>query len=302
MNAQKKIKKTAIPYFDDINVFLASIPAEQRTNDPLFYCYRLKELESNIMYKPPFRRGFYFVGLLTNAEKTKINYDNTSIDNLNSLIVFQSPGLIYSFYRDSATHGYLIYFKPQCFSYFKPSFEKEFPFFNVHHTDFYKINHKKFQELTPYFEEVFSAYESSKNHTIASLKLLAFLYQLKELAVFNDVWQERMATPQQILLQKFITLINTHYIEKKKVEDYATMLYVTSNHLSQSVKESSGKNALFYINDRILTEAKSLIIYTDLSIAEITYKLDFSDPANFGKFFKKHTGLTPQEYRREKVK
>lgn len=127
-----KRKKEVIPYFDDINEFLASIPAEKRTSDPLFYCYRLSQMETNPMYKPPFRRGFYFLGLLTNAERTKITYDNTSIANLNSLIVFQSPGLVYSFYRDSETHGYFIYFKSQCLSWFKPSIEKEFPFFNMH--------------------------------------------------------------------------------------------------------------------------------------------------------------------------
>jgi AraC family transcriptional activator of pobA len=293
--------KTIIPYFDDINAFLASIPAEKRTADPQFYCYRLLHTETDVMYKPPFRRGFYFLGLLTGAEKTKITYDNTSIGNLNSLIVFQSPGLVYSFYRDSATHGYLIYFKPECLSYFKPSIEKEFPFFNMHHTDFYKIGYDKYLEFAPCFEEVFSAYEHSNNHTIASLKLLALLYQLKGHAVFHDVWQERLASPQQLLVRNFINLINTHYIEVKKVEEYARMLHVTANHLSQCVKESSGKNALSFINQRILAEAKSLISYTDLTMAEIAYKLDFSDPANFGKFFKKHEGTTPQEYRQGEI-
>lgn len=81
------------------------------------------------------------------------------------------------------------------------------------------------------------------------------------------------------------------------MEEYAEMLFVTPNHLSQTIKSTSGKNALSYINERITSEAKSLISYTELSIAEIAYKLDFSDPANFGKFFKKQTGLTPLEFR-----
>jgi AraC family transcriptional activator of pobA len=74
------------------------------------------------------------------------------------------------------------------------------------------------------------------------------------------------------------------------------MLFISSNHLSQSIKSVSGKNALSYINERVLTEAKSFIIYTDFSIAEIAYKLNFSDPANFGKFFKKQMGVTPLKF------
>ena len=291
------MKVPEIPYYADINTFLASTSVDARTDDPLFYCLRLRENEGGIVYKPPFKRGFYFVGLLTAAQRTNITYDDTKVNDLTSLIVFQSPGLVYSFYRDSRTYGYLIYFKPPCFSYFKPSFEKEFPFFSMLNTGFFRLTDEKFGELSPHFEEVFTAYDSSKDHTIASLKLLALLYQIKAFSIFNNVLQERMATPQQVLIKKYITLINTHYIEKKKVEDYADMLFVTPNHLSQTVKSVTGKNALHFVNERILAEAKSLINYTELGIAEISHKLDFSDPSNFGKFFKKHAGITPLEFR-----
>jgi len=289
-----------IPYYDDINEFLATLPVSYRTLNPLFGCYRLMESKDGDVYKPPFKRGFYFVGLLTNAQKSKITYDNTPTNDLSSLIVFQSPGLVYSFHRDISTSGYLIYFKSQCFPYFQPTLESEFPFFSIQHTDFYKLTNEKFVELLPLFEDVFSAHEKSNDYTIASLKLLTLLYQLKELAIFNNDAQGRMANPQQILMKKFVILVNTHYIEKNKVNDYAEMLSVSSNHLSQTVKMVSGRNALSYINERLIREAKSLIQYTDLSIAEIAYRLDFSDPANFGKFFKKHVRETPIEFRKRR--
>jgi AraC-like DNA-binding protein len=96
--------------------------------------------------------------------------------------------------------------------------------------------------------------------------------------------------------------VNNFYIEKRTIEDYAAMLHVTPNYLSQSVKTASDKNALSYINERMLEEAKSIIQFTDLDIAEIAYRLNFSDPANFGKFFKKHTNQTPLEFRKSKQK
>ena len=67
-----------------------------------------------------------------------------------------------------------------------------------------------------------------------------------------------------------------------------------------SVKQISGKNALAFIAERLAAEAKSLIQYTDFEIAEIAYQLNFSDPANFGKFFKKQVGLAPSEFRKQR--
>lgn len=293
-----------IPFYKEINDFLSSISSDYKTKNPNFYCLRLKENEGPISnYKPPFRKDFYFIALVSNAGKTKITYDNTNITKLNSFLVFQSPGLLYSFYRDNSANGYLLYFKKECFSFFRPEFEKEFPFFNLLHTNFFKLNESKFQEFAPHFEEVFTDYEKSSDsqHKVATIKLLALLYQLKEFTNAFKQWEESFTSPQQILLQKFIQLVNNFYIEKRTLEEYATLLNVTPNHLSQSIKIASGKNASGYINERILSEAKSLIQYTDIDIAEIAYQLNFSDPANFGKFFKKQTAQTPLEYRKQSI-
>ncbi len=166
------MNKPIIPYYKEINDFLKDIPSDYRTENPNFFCLRLKENEGSINnYKPSFRKDFYFVALITNAGKTKITYDNTNVTQLDSFLVFQSPGLLYSFFRDNSANGYLIYFKSECFSFFKPSFEKEFPFFNVLHTKFFKLNQIKYKTFAPHFEEVFSAYEKSADnkHTIATV-------------------------------------------------------------------------------------------------------------------------------------
>jgi AraC family transcriptional activator of pobA len=68
------------------------------------------------------------------------------------------------------------------------------------------------------------------------------------------------------------------------------------------VKDASKRNALSFINERIMSEAKSLIQFTEFDVAEIAHQLNFSDPANFGKYFKKHAGQTPLEFRKSKAK
>jgi AraC family transcriptional regulator, transcriptional activator of pobA len=295
-------QRKSIPFYTEINDFLQSITPDLKTNNPNFYCFELKPNdEGTVNYKSPFRKGFYFIGLVTNAGKTEITYDTTNVTNLNSFLVFQSPNLTYSFLRDNSAKGYLIYFKPECFSFFKPEFEKEFPFFNILHTNFFKLNSNKLKEFEIPFKEVITTYESVKDNInrVASVKLLALLYQLKEFTTAASQWEQGFVAPQQILLQKFIQLVNNYYIEKRTVEEYASLLFVTPNHLSHTIKMVSNKNALSFINERLIAEAKSLIKHTELDIAEITYQLNFSDPANFGKFFKKSVGLTPLEFRKK---
>jgi AraC family transcriptional activator of pobA len=295
--------KPGIPFYKEINDFLESIPSIYRTENPLFYCLRVRQNSNEGInnYKPPFKKGFYFIGLVTNAGDTKITYDNTNVTKLDSFMVFQSPGHLYSFHRDNSAHGYLIYFKAECFSFFRPEFEKEFPFFNVLQTNFFKLNQAKFIEFAPHFEEIFAAYEKpgSNQYQVASMKLLALLYQMKEFTLAFNQWEQGFTSPQQLLLQKFLALVNNYYIEKRTVEEFAELLNITPHHLSQSVKSASGNNALSFINDRIMTEAKTLINFTNYGIAEIAYQLNFSDPANFGKFFKKHAGITPMEFRKK---
>jgi AraC family transcriptional regulator, transcriptional activator of pobA len=300
---QMQQKNFSVPLYKNINDFLASIHSTFRTTNDDFFCLPLQPNSSTDTYKTAFKRDFYYVGLVTNAGVTTITYDATSVTDLNSFLVFQSPGLLYSFNRDKAANGYLIYFKKELFSFFKPLFENEFPMFDMLHTNFFKLNQAKFAIFEPHFKDVFVAYENATDkHNIAAVKLLALLYQLKEFTkTFNQV-EESFKTAQQILLQKFVQLINNFYIEKRTIEEYADLLSVTPNHLSQSVKLASGKNALSFINDRIMVEAKSMIQFSRLDIAEIAYQLDFSDTSNFGKFFKKYADVTPVEYRKQVAK
>ena len=296
-----KKTKTALPYYTEINDFLASIPWPGRTTNPDFYCLRLKQLDQvRQVYRPPFKRSFYFFALLFNSGKIEVNYGDQTVHDPDSYLVFHSPNLVYSFSHNNSLEGYIIYFKPECFSFFKPGFQQQFPLFDVLHTNLFKFDHAIFEQLAPHFEDVFTAYERSDKaqHMEARVKLLGLLYSLEDFALEKkkDV---RPATTQQILLRKFIELINNHYIDKRTVQEYADMLSITANYLSQSVKQVSGKNALSFIAERLAAEARSLIQYTSFEISEVAYQLNFSDPANFGKFFKKQVGLWPSEFRRQ---
>lgn len=294
--------KPTLPFYTEINDFLASIPWPGRTENPDFYCLRLGPLEEPqvSVYRPPFKRAFYFFALLFNSGKVNVSYDEELVEDPDSYLVFHSPNLVYSFAHNNALSGYIIYFKPEAFSFFRPGFHQQFTLFDQFRTNLFRFDHATFNQLAPHFEAVFSAYEQSDRdkHLEARLKLLGLLCHLEGFALERN----QKALPvgrQQLLIRDFIQLIESNYIHKRSVKEYADLLSVTANYLSQSVKQVSGRNALSFITERVAVEARSLVRYTDMEISRIAYQLEFSDPTNFGKFFKKHAGLSPSAFRKQ---
>lgn len=100
------------------------------------------------------------------------------------------------------------------------------------------------------------------------------------------------------LTLRFMKILNENLRNERTVQFYADVLCITSGHLSKVLKEVSGKTANQLIDDAVIMEAKILLGNPSLSIAEITQELEFSDQSFFGKFFKKHTGFSPTEFRK----
>lgn len=99
------------------------------------------------------------------------------------------------------------------------------------------------------------------------------------------------------VLKKFIRLIFDNYKEQHEVSFYAKELYMTPGNLSRIIKAFSGKTAGKWISDTIIAESKMLLRKPNINIQQVSDELHFGDQSSFGKFFKKHTGLTPMEYR-----
>ena len=111
-----------------------------------------------------------------------------------------------------------------------------------------------------------------------------------------------VAPPQnQLILYNFRKLVNTYFAEKHLPKEYASLLYITPNHLNALCKDLLGKPAGEIIRDRVLLEAKRLLVNDSVSIGEIAAQLNFADNAHFTKFFKKQTDLTPELFRQRSI-
>lgn len=100
-----------------------------------------------------------------------------------------------------------------------------------------------------------------------------------------------------LLLHEFMQLVNTQYLTHRQVQDYADSLGVSAGHLSDTVSDLTGLTAIRIIHERTILEAKRILIHTDQTVSQIAIALSFNDPSYFGRFFKRMTGETPQQFR-----
>lgn len=96
---------------------------------------------------------------------------------------------------------------------------------------------------------------------------------------------------------KFITLLSENFKRERTVGFYAEQMCVTPKYLSLLIKDFSGKSAAEWIDSYVITEAKTLLRYSTMSIQEVAYELNFSSQSFFGKYFKHLTGMSPSEYK-----
>ena len=105
-----------------------------------------------------------------------------------------------------------------------------------------------------------------------------------------------------ITVKKFMLLIEVNYQQNLKVSDYADMLSITANHLTQLVKQITGKTTNEILQEKNILEIKRQLLYTNLTVTEIASQMNFADQSYLTKYFKKCTGQTPLQYRTESMK
>jgi AraC-like DNA-binding protein len=139
-------------------------------------------------------------------------------------------------------------------------------------------------------------YQKSPDELII-LKALLKVFLLKLIKVKeqeftgHDIHQKRV--------YEFLMLLEGNYLQVRNIDFYAGKLDISSKRLNQILKEKLGKTGTQIIHDRIILEAKRLIIHSEHTIKEIAYELGFSDRPYFSRFFKKQTGQTAEEFQKQ---
>lgn len=112
--------------------------------------------------------------------------------------------------------------------------------------------------------------------------------------------QERNISDNDLVFFKFMRLLQDNCNERRPVKFYADRLCLTPDHFAKTIKAYTGRNATDWINETLLRQAKLYLGDPEMSVQQVADMINFSDQSAFGKFFKKQTGMSPGEYRKEK--
>lgn len=251
------------------------------------------------------RKEFYKICLTTG--KSRIHYADRSFEQNGTILFFGNPHIPYSWETLSTTYaGYTCLFSEEFMNQSERSRSLlQSPFFKIDGTPVLELSEEQRLFLNTLFIKMIEEQESDyiyKDELIRNYISLIIHEALKLQPSANDNQTKKAAARitsvfLELLERQFPIETSDHPLQLKSAQDYAQYLNVHTNYLNRAVKEVTGKSTTAHITERIIVEAKALLLHTDWNIAEIAYSLGFEYPTYFNNFFKKLTGTNPKSLR-----
>lgn len=126
---------------------------------------------------------------------------------------------------------------------------------------------------------------------------MAMLYEVLDMVSKEVMVENKSLTRKDEIFRHFLKLLTEYYNKDRSVAFYADKICVNPKHLSNVIKELTGKTAGEWIDEHVIMEAKVLLKSSNMTVQEVSQILNFPNQSFFGKYFKKHTGMRPGEYR-----
>jgi AraC family transcriptional regulator, transcriptional activator of pobA len=256
-------------------------------------------LESHKNLCLPHKHDFYHLLLFTKGSGShSIDFAKFAIQPYQ--IYFMNPGQVHSWDFDGEVDGYVINFSIPFFQAFllNPDYIQQLPCFSgILGNSVINVPENLQTNVYRTFESIIEESESGNKLSLDMIKLLMVQVFIMISRLGFENTGLNLKSNNYLTLRRFLNLIEKNVSILKFPSEYAELLFVTPHHLNAICKELLGKSAGEMIRDRVVLEAKRLMINLNLSISEIAYQLNFNDNSYFSKFFKKYAGITPEEFR-----
>ena len=251
------------------------------------------------------RHEYYEIVWLKKGKGTHF-IDTHSYPYSGSVIFLLAPGQVHRLHQKEKAEGHVLKFLPSIFRD-----QKDVDEFVMDMGLFENVVAHPVIQLTasqyPVFEEIFSKItiefntdEAGKEHVLSAYVkiLLTYINRLKQgqLKIENHRGDFNYE-----LFRNYKITIEKNFRMEHSVQVYAKNLLTQARTLNSISRKYAGKSASKLITDRIVLEAKRSLHHGTESMKEIAYGLGFEDPAYFTRFFKKHVGVAPHQYKLQEV-
>ena len=252
---------------------------------------------------------FYSISLKrTESGNIKYRYGQQQYDFDNGILYFIAPNQVFSFDADEnfSTSGYIILIHPDFI--WKTSLAKtikKYEFFNYSINEALFVSEKEEVTLTTFIKNI----ERENNLNIDKFTENIIVSQIESFLSYSERFYQRQFLIRKIdnhqIINRLEYLLNDYFksenLEGKPlptVQFLADSLNISSNYLSGVLKTHTGQSTQQHIHEKLIEKAKEELSTTELTIAEIAYKLGFEQSQSFSKLFKRKTKLTPKEFRK----
>ena len=249
----------------------------------------------------PHSHNFYLCVLFTEGTGThEIDFNSYSINP--GKVFFLKPGQTHFWKFDKKPKGYIFFHSQEFYEMtFVNHRLKNFPFYySYQNPPFIELRsndidfQKKFKNL---YQEYLKS-EIFRNLKIVNIINDIYIDLTREYTSDLDL-SDNFNSRYLNILESFEHLLDQSYDKQKLPKYYADKLNISTKHLNRVVKQTINKTTNQMISERVILEAKRLIVHSNTSLSTISESLDFSDYAYFSKYFKTKTGITPMDFKRK---
>ena len=285
---------TQLPILDIAN-FQKQKEIEGFYTDHLTNHLTIHDREINI----PHKHNFYLTILFTRGHGThEVDFDSYQIEP-GSLFLL-NPGQTHHWELSPDIEGYIFIHSQAFFDLPSTTIEvNNFPFFySTQNSPCLVLNHSDLASFTSNFQLLVDEYQHSarmkaeKIHSIIQLIYIdtSRLYLEEESSTLTNKYNYAQRT------KELEHLIERHYLTDKSANFYADQMNVSSKHLNRITRQTLNKTTSALIAERIILEAKRMLVHADLSLNEISQHLGYEDYAYFSRLFKKHCEESPSQF------
>ena len=250
----------------------------------------------------PFLVSFYEILFITEG-KGIFKLDNETIPFKRGTVLLLPPNKWREWYEiDNAFEAiYLIFEEDSISTFFNDAlylYRLNY-FYNTNTPSYLNLNEIELVKLLPKLDELKSELLQIKKDSAHFLRSILYYVLIQLNRQYQKVYDIETEVYLKANILKFKKLLEVNIKEKHKVKDYAQLLGISTSHLNKLLNTYFKKSCSEIIQERLIAEIKRNLLFSDKSISEISYELNFSEPSNFNRYFQKAVRMTPKEYRNQ---
>ena len=178
--------------------------------------------------------------------------------------------------------------------------EHDINFFQlVERTPYLSIGDDNKSMLKQIVDDLATEFNREKSRSLSLLRayLHVLITQLRRSYLDHQTGEYIETAPHYV--NQFQQLLSQHFITEHSVQYYADKIGISTTHLNDSVKNATGNTPGQLIRQKLVVEAKRLLVHSSATVSEIGYHLNFEDSSYFARFFKRETEMSPSVFRHQ---